>query len=376
MHSALIIIPLIALLLSAPACLEETVFDPDSINTDVDGPPVTRSQTILKADRYARARWTMTEENRTGVTCGGTFVSNYGVGDRIGVGYKWGGWTELDEFLEKVSQGYATGTGGYITWETIPFDCVVGVSCTGLVSRAWHLDNKYTLNYDDPDIPREFQEITHEIEGVDLAARKVSGLRKGDALINSYHVVLFVYETIHGMAMIIDSSFQGVRFRPVSFYDLASDRYTAIRYNNIVEDRDPAGTITNPIELPVDGMETCVKGNTRDVVGLEFHSYSIAPSSRQPGPEIVYKLNIQEDGLLEASITQCKEEGIDNDIHLLDSFDKDAHGMALGCLARGDDHIEAAVSAGTYYVVIDGRNNTPGEYILTVRFRPEALPAR
>ncbi len=376
MHSAGIILTLSALLLSSPACLEETGLDPDSGRSAVDGPPVTRSQAVLTADRYARAHWTMTVESRTGVTCNGTFVSNYPVGDRIGVGYKWGGWTELDDFLDRVSRGWATGTGGYITWETIPFDCVVGVSCTGLVSRAWHLDNKYTLNYDDPEIPRQFGEITHVIEGVDLSARKVSALKKGDALINKYHVVLFVYETIHGMAMIIDSSYPGVRFRPVSWYDLAADGYTAIRYNNIVDDRDPSGTISNPIELEAGGMDLLVGGNTRDFVSLEFHNYSIAPSSRQPGPEMIYALSIPEDGVLDASITQFKEEGIDNDIHLLGSFEKDAQGMALDCLARGDYSIEASVSAGTYYIVIDGRNNTPGEYTLTVRFRPDSFPGR
>jgi hypothetical protein len=355
------------MLLAAPACLEDLADDPSGAGA-VDGPPVTRSQVVLTADRYARAHWTMTEENRTGETCNGTFMSNYPVGDRIGVGYKWGGWTELDEFLNKVSQGYATGTSGGITWETIPFDCVVGVSCTGLVSRAWALDNKYTLNYDDPDIPRKFQEITHEIEGVDLGARKVSGLKKGDVFINKYHTMLFVYETIHGMAMIFDSSFPGVRFRPVSFPDLAADGYTAIRYNNIVENRDPAGSISNPIELTLSGNDCSIDGNTRDVVSLEFHSYSIAPSVREPGPEMIYELNLREAGTLEASITQFKEEGIDNDIHLLESFEKDALGMALGCVARGDDRIEASLSSGTYYIVIDGRNNTPGEYTLTVRY--------
>ncbi len=376
MHSAGIIITLIAVILYAPACFEDTVLNTETLKTGVDGPPVTRSEAILTADRYARAHWTMTEANRTGVLCDGTFISNYGVGDRIGVGYKWGGWTDLDEFLEKVSQGYATGTGGNITWETIPFDCVVGVSCTGLVSRAWHLDNKYTLNYDDPDIPRQFGEITHLIEDVDLSARKVSGLKKGDALINRYHVILFVYETIHGMAMIIDSSFPGVRFRPVSWYDLAADGYTAIRYNNIIDDREPEGTISNPIRLDVGEIELFVDGNTRDFVSLEFHSYSIAPSTREPGPEVIYEVDIRENGSLEASITQCKEEGIDNDIHLLGSFEKDPQGMALDCVARGDDHIEASVSARKYYIVIDGRNNTPGEYTMTVRFLPEFLPGR
>ncbi|RLG43007.1 MAG: hypothetical protein DRN81_07375, partial [Thermoproteota archaeon] len=135
MHSTGIYTLLIVVLLLVPACLEDPVLRSDN-NTAVDGPPVTRSEAVLTADGYARAHWTMTAENRTGVTCNGTFLSTYPVGERIGVGYKWGGWTELGEYLDMVSKGWATGTGGGLTWETIPFDCVVGVSCTGLVSRA------------------------------------------------------------------------------------------------------------------------------------------------------------------------------------------------------------------------------------------------
>ncbi len=369
MRSTGIIIPFIMLIFVTPACLEEP--DVNSTGeTAVDGPPLTRSQAVLTADRYARVHWTMTEENRTGVTCGGTFVSNYPVGDRVGVGYKWGGWTELDEYLDKVSRGWATGTGGGLNWETIPFDCVVGVSCTGLVSRAWHLDNKYTLNYDDPDIPRKFEEITHLVEGVDFASRKVSGLRKGDVFINRYHVMLFVYETIYGVPMIIDSSYEGVRFRPVSWYDLDSAGYTAIRYNNIVEDIYPSGTVSNPIRFLEVPHEISLEGNTRDVVSIRFHSYSIAPSVRQPGPEVVYEVVVKDDGIIEASITQFKHEGIDNDIHLLGSLVVDDNGMALDCVAIGDDRIETGVGEGRWYLVIDSRNNSPGEYTLTVRFRP------
>ncbi len=376
MRSAGIYIALIGVLFLVPACLEDPGLKSNAERTAVDGPPVIRSQAVLTADRYARAHWTMTPDNRTGVTCGGSFFSEYPLGDRIGVGYKWGGWTEVDDFLDKVSRGWATGTGGGLTWETIPFDCVVGISCTGLVSRAWHLDNKYTLNYDDPDIPRKLQEITHVIEGVDFGKRKVSALKKGDALINRYHVVLFLYETIHGMAMIIDSSSPGVRMRPVSWYVFDNDNYTAIRYNNIVDDPDPDGTTSNPIELPIGKHIVSVDGNTRDVVSLEFHGYSIAPSVREPGPEIIYMFDIQEKGFLEASITQFKDEGIDNDIHLMKTLERDAQGMALGCLARGDDSVEAALTIGKYYLIVDGRNNSPGEFTLTVRFISEALPGR
>ncbi|UCC73617.1 MAG: hypothetical protein JSV86_03375 [Gemmatimonadota bacterium] len=333
---------------------------------------MTRSQAVLTADRYARVHWTMTEQNRTGVTCGGTFLSNYPVGDRIGVGYKWGGWTDVEDFLAKIALGYATGTGGGLSYETIPFDCVVGVSCTGLVSRAWHLDHKYTLNYPDPDIPRKFQEITHVIEGVDIAAGKVSGINKGDVLINEYHVMLFVYETTDGIPLIIDSSTEGVRFRPVPWSVLAADGYAAIRYNNIVEDNDPPGTASNPIVLEPGQLEMSVEGNTRDVVSLEFHRYSVEPAIGQPGPEVIYQITVNSRGTLTASITEFKTEGIDNDVHLLSSLERDSQGMALGGVARGDNSIETFLESGTWYLVVDSSDNSPGGYTLTLAFEPEA----
>jgi len=331
---------------------------------------VTRSEVILTADRYATVRWTMSAQNRTGVTCGGTFVSNYPVGNRIGVGYKWGDWTDVDDFLTKISMGYATGTGGGLTYETIPFDCIVGVSCTGLVSRAWHLDHKYTLNYADPDIPRKFQEITHVIPGVDIAARQVSGIKKGDALINDYHVMLFVYETPDGVPMIIDSSYEGVRFRAVSWGTLAAEGYTAIRYNNIVEDDVAAGTPSNPIVLEVGQYDLAAEGNTRDAASLEFHRYSLEPASRRPGPEVVYEFVLNTRGSLKASITQATSEGIGNEVYLLSSLDRDSAGMALDYVARGDNAIETVLTSGRWYLVVDSGNDSPGRYSLTVTVEP------
>jgi len=56
------------------------------------------------------------------------------------------------------------------------------------------------------------------------------------------------------------------------------------------------------------------------------------------------------------------------------TLERDAQGMALGCVARGDDSVEAALTNGRYYLIVDGRNNSPGEFTLTVRFTSEALP--
>lgn len=56
-----------------------------------DGPPVTRSTIILTADKYARVHWRMSEKNLTGKNSNPNFRSNYPVGDRTGMAYKWGG---------------------------------------------------------------------------------------------------------------------------------------------------------------------------------------------------------------------------------------------------------------------------------------------
>jgi len=311
MHARSSVFFILTILILAQACLDD-LLSPGK-GRAVDGPPVTRSQVILTADRYARVHWTMTEENRTGVTCGGTFLSNYPVGDRIGVGYKWGGWNDSDDFLDKISRAYATGTGG------------------GLAGR-------------------------------------VDGIRKGDVFINEYHVMLFAYETTYGVPMIIDSSYEGVRFRPVSWSMLASDGYSAIRYNNILEDSDPPGTISNPLDIQPGIQEISIEGNTRDVVSIEFDSYSIEASVRQPGPEVIYKMRIDGTVMLTASITESKQEGINNDLHLLSSLDRDESRMALDCLARGDNSVEAVLDAGTWYLIVDSGNNFPGEYTLSLPF--------
>jgi hypothetical protein len=130
-------------------------------SNNIGGPLVTRSEVVLTADKYARLKWFMAEINVKGVDCSDSFMSEYPVGPRIGMGYKFGGWDSTETFLQKIAKGYGTGTG-VETYRKIPFDCGTGISCTGLVSRAWQLNHKYTFIYpNQPDVPRQFNEITN-----------------------------------------------------------------------------------------------------------------------------------------------------------------------------------------------------------------------
>jgi len=342
----------------------------------VDGPPVTRSAVILAADRFARVHWTMAEINRTGVACGGGFQSPYPIGPRLGMAYKWGGWDPVDEFLRKISAGYGAGTGGGArTYERFPRECVTGTSCAGLVSRAWQLEHKYTLNYANPRIHRKLGEITHAAAGFDPARGAAGDLRKGDVLISSSHVMLFIYETRDQRVMVIDARPPGTTFRPVAWDYLVRQGYQAIRYNNIREDDAPAGTAARPIAI---GLETDVtgqsgsgrswthEGNTRDVVALDFDRYAVSPGINQQGPEVVYTLTLTSPATITLHLTDFVDEGIDNDLHLLTSLRADEARTAVDCLARGDRMIRRALEVGTYFVVVDSGQDLPGEYTLRV----------
>jgi hypothetical protein len=336
--------------------------------THVDGPPVTRSTVVLTADTYARVHWLMTERNRSGTGCSGEFASEYPVGPRVGMGYKFGGWDTPDSFLTKIAEGYGTGTGAPVTYEAYPFDCVVGISCTGLVSRAWHLDHKYTLTYPGhPDVPRQFHEITRLIDDVDFRFERTAGLRRGDAFINGSHIMLFLYENRDGNPMVIHASREGARFEEMSWGYLWLNGYIPIRYNNMLDDINTIGTIDRPILVDSDNLPYTHEGNTRDVVSMEFDRYSTSGSVNQPGPEVVYELRLRSPDVLLVEVTDFKDEGIDNDVYLLSSVRRGVAREALDCVARGDRKIEARLDAGTYYVVVDSGEDLPGEYELLVR---------
>lgn len=335
-------------------------------HSNINSPPITRSQIILTADKYARVHWFMDNINVKGIGCGNSFKSDYSIGPRIGMGYKFGGWDSIDNFLIKIAEGYGTGTG-VEDYKTLPFDCVTGISCTGLVSRAWHLNHKYTLIYpDQPDVPRQFNEISSLVNNVNFLFQNTVGLKKGDAFINRSHIMLFLYENRHGNPMIIHSSVGGVRFEEKSWFGLWLQGYTPIKYNNIVDDLNPSGTVNNPIVIDSAALPYVHEGNTRNVVSMEFDKYSTASEINQQGPEIIYRLNLHLSGTVIIQINDLMNQGIDNDVHLLNSLKKDSRNQAMDCLLRDDRQIKIHLDAGTYYVTVDSKKDVPGEYRLVV----------
>ncbi len=341
--------------------------EPTSDRTRGDGPEVTRSAVILAAYPYARIHWTMTEANQTGTACGEGFLSQYSEGARIGMGYKWGAWDTVEEFLRKIVEGHGTGTGPSVSYEEYDFECVTGISCTGLVSRAWLLENKYTLTYlGHPEIPRQMHEIAYDVPRVDFLLGKTGSLRKGDAFINSYHVILFIYETRDGDPVVIDSRLDGASLRKTSWTTLALEDYKAIRYNKITDIDNPLGTTANPIIIDSNDLPFFHKGNTLDVVGMSFDSYSCDPATSEQGPEVIYRLNLAETGVVKIKVTQDRNAGVDNDVHLLETLRSDGEYRALDCIGSTDSVLTTVLNPGPYYIVIDSGEDKPGEYALTI----------
>lgn len=341
--------------------------EPMSDQTRGDGPGVTRSVVILTAYPYVRIHWSMTEVNQTGTTCSEGFLSQYSEGDRIGMGYKWGAWDTVEEFLRKIVEGHGTGTGPSVSYEEYDFECVTGISCTGLVSRAWLLENKYTLTYPGhPEIPRQMHEITYDIQSADFLLGKTGSLRKGDAFMNSYHIILFIYETRDGDPMVIDSRLDGVSLRKTSWTTLALEGYKAIRYNRITDIDNPLGTTANPIIIDSNDLPFFHKGNTLDVVSMFFDSYPCDTATNEQGPEVIYRLDFAETGVVKVKVTQDKNAGVDNEVYLLKTLRSDGEYRALDCIGSTDSVLTVVLNQGPYYLVVDSGEDKPGEYALAV----------
>jgi len=93
-------------------------------------------------------------------------------------------------------------------------------------------------------------------------------------------------------------------------------------------------------------------------------SYGCSPSTDESGPERVYRVTLPEEGYLVSSLDHLGE-GVDVDVHILESLDADE------CVDRGNWDAAALLPAGTYYVVVDswvsGAGSVKaGEYELTL----------
>ncbi|MBT3220433.1 MAG: murein L,D-transpeptidase catalytic domain family protein, partial [Proteobacteria bacterium] len=84
-----------------------------------------------------------------------------------------------------------------------------------------------------------------------------------------------------------------------------------------------------------------------------FDYYSCSSTTDESGPEVVYQIDLPEDGFVALSLDGLPS-GVDVDVHLLNTLD------ANDCIDRGHWDAGALMLAGTYYVVVDSWVSSSG----------------
>lgn len=113
----------------------------------------------------------------------------------------------------------------------------------------------------------------------------------------------------------------------------------------------------------VEALPYTHSADTRHVHTRDFDAYACAPTTDESGPEVVYRVVLEEAGYLGVLIDD-DTEGVDIDAHLLGSLDPE------DCLDRGDRAASDHLEAGTWYMVADtyvsAGEEQSGPYTLTM----------
>jgi MYXO-CTERM domain-containing protein len=123
------------------------------------------------------------------------------------------------------------------------------------------------------------------------------------------------------------------------------------------------GTVDDPIV--VDAFPYVVKGDTAAAMGAAIGGYGCGQGIDESGAEQVYRFELPTDAKVTAWI-EGDGNGVDVDVHLLSDLTVDGGGIAAACADRDDVLVEADMTAGTRYVVVDTYNGDAqaGAYVL------------
>lgn len=106
------------------------------------------------------------------------------------------------------------------------------------------------------------------------------------------------------------------------------------------------GTFEHP--FPIDSLPFVGSGDTSTAPASVADAYTpCAPATNEAGPEIVYRVTVDEVGWLWARVDDVAGDTIDVDVHLLREPSPDA------CVTRADVELGAPVHAGDYWIVVD-----------------------
>jgi hypothetical protein len=155
--------------------------------------PVTRDEALEIADRYLHHAWRPSAKNvMHGDDGNGVRVDTPDAGfspgwwkpdgTKIGLPYKWGGFSSIEEFDLGLASGKYAGDSWTDAREKMPdggpaSDKAVGVDCSGFVSRCWKLPEQYNT--------RQLPELSDSLPDI-------SSLKRGDLIDKpGVHCLLF-----------------------------------------------------------------------------------------------------------------------------------------------------------------------------------------
>ena len=195
--------------------------------------PISRAEIIQNSAEYESLEWTATTSNiSNGIvqTPDGAYIDTpdwVTIGQKQKVPYKWGGWTEIDTFVAQMSNGVYAGDNYCESVSWGPTYCV-GVDCSGLVSRAWGLSQKYG---------------TSTLPDISTAYSTFNELKHGDIINKAgHHVRLVISDNPTGTINTVESSAVDwrVSYRDYNIIDL--EDYTP-RYYNYIQNLEMASPI-------------------------------------------------------------------------------------------------------------------------------------
>ena len=109
-------------------------------------------------------------------------------------------------------------------------------------------------------------------------------------------------------------------------------------------DCTPDGTHDCPFRIA--GLPFQASGDTSTQGEALFDTYNCSPADER-GPEMVWVLNLDTEGVLHAAVDDVPGDGIDVDVHLLEGDDP------MACVARDDVELSWDISPGRYLIVVD-----------------------
>lgn len=306
---------------------------------------VTRQEMLSRSDAFARLSWQMGDANRKGKNCPADYVSDYLAGTQTGMPYKWGGFDDEASFRAGLTAG--KGAGSHKSNGTL--DCVVGLDCSGFVSRVWGLSRHVA---------------TSQLNSAGSAV-KTKDLKPGDALNKpGSHVVLFAGFRDDGVPIFFEASGAAKKVRLNTSASWAYlNGYSPLRYGAVADETpNCAGTSDKPIE--VTGFPFTDKRSTFLACSDRFDEYSCKRGTSESGREVIYRLTVTEPATVVARVSSAVETDVD--LHLLSKLDADA------CVARGDTSLKTVVGPGTWFLVADTWTDQEnlersGEYTLELR---------